>query len=241
MIEAQNSHILIKVEKYDFLKHLERNRVDQDYDETKLQNKETTVLTEEDYKCLKNLVNKFEEESNLSALSQSNDFSYEDSISTTELNEHSIQVKDLQVLYLNDKRNDNNSIVTCSLHDLLTTSKIYFLQNEKPSRNIFLEERCINLKIEEDNMYYKFMTRFIDRPGLMDEGFACQIQNINKQLLGIGQCILSVICGFVFGFFGLEYFVGAMNLGLKLMIGLLIAFIVAVAELYFFINKVSHT
>lgn len=62
---------------------------------------------------------------------------------------------------------------------------------------------------------------------------------MNRQLIGILQVLISIGTGFVFGFIGLNWVIGPMDPGFRLLLGLFCAAIIGVAELYFFIKKLN--
>lgn len=63
---------------------------------------------------------------------------------------------------------------------------------------------------------------------------------MNRQLIGILQVVLSISTGFAFGFIGLEWMLGPLDLGVRLVLGLMIAIIIGAAELYFFVKKIAE-
>lgn len=63
---------------------------------------------------------------------------------------------------------------------------------------------------------------------------------MNKQLIAIFQFIISVAAGFAFGFIGVEVLVGSLDFGFKLLLGIIFALIIALAELYFLAKKLSE-
>lgn len=59
------------------------------------------------------------------------------------------------------------------------------------------------------------------------------MKQINKQLIAVGQFIISVLAGFAFGFIGVELLVGRLDFGFRLLLGIMCALTIALAELYF--------
>lgn len=66
------------------------------------------------------------------------------------------------------------------------------------------------------------------------------VKQINKQLIAVAQFIFSVIAGFAFGFIGVELIVGNLDFGFRLLLGIICALIVALAEIYFLALKLSE-
>lgn len=56
---------------------------------------------------------------------------------------------------------------------------------------------------------------------------------INAQLVEIVSFVITVFAGFAFGFTGINYMIGPLDLGVRALLGVIIALVVAVAELYF--------
>lgn len=66
------------------------------------------------------------------------------------------------------------------------------------------------------------------------------VKEINKQLIAIAQFIFSVVTGFVFGFLGIELIIGNLDFGFRLLLGIMCALIIALAELYFLAKKLNE-
>lgn len=54
------------------------------------------------------------------------------------------------------------------------------------------------------------------------------------------QFIFSVLAGFAFGFIGIELLVGNLDFGFRLLLGVIFALIIALAEIYFLAKKLSE-
>lgn len=121
------------------------------------------------------------------------------------------------------------------LHELLKDCSLYVPENEKTVRNPDLEKRCIRLKNQQDNKRYQSMTKNVDNSRFQqpEETIAFQLKQMNKQLIAVGQFIISVLAGFAFGFIGVELLVGNLDFGFRLLLGIMCALIIALAELYF--------
>lgn len=66
------------------------------------------------------------------------------------------------------------------------------------------------------------------------------MKQINKQLIAVAQFIFSVIAGFAFGFIGVELIIGNLDFGFRLLLGIICALIVALAEIYFLALKLNE-
>lgn len=63
---------------------------------------------------------------------------------------------------------------------------------------------------------------------------------INRQLIAVAQFIFSVIAGFMFGFLGLQLIYGNLDFGFRLLLGIICALVIALAEIYFLAKKLSE-
>lgn len=60
---------------------------------------------------------------------------------------------------------------------------------------------------------------------------------MNRQMIAVAQFIFSVIAGFAFGFIGVELIVGSLDFGFRLLLGIMCALVIALAEIYFLAKK----
>ncbi|XP_058063814.1 uncharacterized protein LOC131213718 [Anopheles bellator] len=65
-------------------------------------------------------------------------------------------------------------------------------------------------------------------------------KQIQRHVLAVVQFILSVVVGFAFGFVGIELLIGQLDFGFRLLLGIIIALIVALAEIYFLAVKLNE-
>lgn len=56
-------------------------------------------------------------------------------------------------------------------------------------------------------------------------------------MIAVAQFIFSVIAGFAFGFIGVELIVGSLDFGFRLLLGIICALVIALAEIYFLAKK----
>jgi len=59
------------------------------------------------------------------------------------------------------------------------------------------------------------------------------VKVLNRQLLEVMGFVISLFAAFMFGFVGINFMIGPLDLGIRALLGVVIALIVAVAELYF--------
>ncbi|XP_046382952.1 transmembrane protein 199 [Ischnura elegans] len=128
------------------------------------------------------------------------------------------------------------------LHSLLEECKVVLPMPKPIKRNPVLEERVKRLRLEQDERDYRRMTRNVDvsRKHEPRETISYQLQQINRQLIAVFQFVVSVITGFVFGFLGIELMVGSLDFGFRLLLGIICALIIALAEIYFLAKKLSE-
>lgn len=128
------------------------------------------------------------------------------------------------------------------LHEVLKDCKFHIPQNEIQERNPALEKRCEILRSRQANDAYKQMTRNVDsvRSRLPEDTIAYQLKEINKQLIAVAQFVISVLAGFAFGFIGVELIIGSLDFGFRLLLGVICALIIALAEIYFLAKKLNE-
>lgn len=66
------------------------------------------------------------------------------------------------------------------------------------------------------------------------------MKQMNRHLVAVFQFIMSVIAGFVFGFIGIELLIGNLDFGFRLLLGIICALTIALAELYFLAKKLNE-
>lgn len=66
------------------------------------------------------------------------------------------------------------------------------------------------------------------------------VQQINRHLIAVLQFIFSVLAGFAFGFIGVELIIGDLDFGFRLLLGIICALIIALAEIYFLAKKLNE-
>lgn len=128
------------------------------------------------------------------------------------------------------------------LHELLEEADIKLPTPKHVPRNPELEARIQKLKAQQDARDYQAMTKNIDssRRKFPDDSIAYQMKQINRQLIAVAQFIFSVLAGFVFGFKGVELIVGNLDFGFRLLLGIICALIIALAEIYFLAIKLNE-
>ena len=66
------------------------------------------------------------------------------------------------------------------------------------------------------------------------------MKQINRQLIAVAQFVFSVAAGFAFGFVGLELMIGSLDFGFRILLGVMCALIIALAEIYFLAKKLNE-
>ncbi|GAB0096904.1 uncharacterized protein DMENIID0001_124840 [Sergentomyia squamirostris] len=153
-----------------------------------------------------------------------------------------LTVQDIKWLnkILQEKRGSESTDVY--LHELLEESTILLPENVTIERNPELEKRCETLRKQQEARMYRKMTKNVEnyRNHPYEDSIAFQIKQINKQLIAVAQFIFSVIAGFVFGFLGIQLIVGNLDFGFRLLLGIMFALIIALAEIYFLAKKLNE-
>lgn len=62
---------------------------------------------------------------------------------------------------------------------------------------------------------------------------------MNRQLIAVLQFIVSVGAGFAFGFIGVELIIGELDFGFRLLLGVICALTIALAEIYFLAKQLA--
>ncbi|KAH8242976.1 hypothetical protein KR032_003430 [Drosophila birchii] len=141
---------------------------------------------------------------------------------------------------LNDLRREGRSELF--LHELIESCELVLPENEMKQRNPELEARCQRLRAEQQNREYHKMTKSVDAglKNFPEDTISYQIKSINKQIIAVAQFIFSVAAGFTFGFFGVNLMVGPLPFGFRILLGVIVALIIALAEMYFLAKKLHE-
>ncbi|XP_045779088.1 uncharacterized protein LOC123876770 [Maniola jurtina] len=150
---------------------------------------------------------------------------------------------DIDWLYVHIKtRKSNGEKDIPYLHTLLEGASIEMPENETIKRNAILEARCIKLRSQQEAREYRKMTKSVDnvRMRFPEDSISYQMKQINRHLIAIGQFIISIFAGFLFGFRGVEWMVGNLDFGFRLLLGVMCALVIALAEIYFLAKKLNE-
>lgn len=152
-----------------------------------------------------------------------------------------LKIEDLKWLNKYLKKYRETMTKKIYLHELFNDSDVILPMPKETPRNPELEARIQKLKAEQNTREYQSMTKSIDsmRKFLPEDSIAYQMKQINKQLIAVAQFIFSVIAGFAFGFIGVELIFGNLDFGFRLLLGIICALIVALAEIYFLALKLT--
>lgn len=125
-------------------------------------------------------------------------------------------------------------------HDLIRDCQMVLPEPRFPPRNPELEARIQKLKAQQAEREYKRMTENVDgQQGLardsttVDQPIGKQMRELNNYLLLILQFLITVGCSFAFGYMAPYFLRGVTNVATRLLCGILVAFVVAFADLYF--------
>ncbi|XP_078682061.1 vacuolar ATPase assembly protein VMA12-like isoform X2 [Branchiostoma floridae x Branchiostoma belcheri] len=126
------------------------------------------------------------------------------------------------------------------LHELLEGSDVFFPPVETPERNPQLVARLERLKREQENRQYAQMTRDMGKKsgqGLSE--FGSEAKEVKVYLMALINFMVSVAAAFTFGYVGSEYAFGA-SVTLRVMTGIILATMVAMADIYFMAKVVEE-
>ncbi|XP_039275573.1 uncharacterized protein LOC111055784 isoform X2 [Nilaparvata lugens] len=128
------------------------------------------------------------------------------------------------------------------LHELLSGCDISLPRPVEVKRSAQLEERILKLKQEQHEREYRDMTKNVDNVRVRhpEDTIAFQMKQINRQLIAVLQFVVSVVAGFAFGFLGVELVVGNLDVGFRLLLGVICALVIALAEIYFLAKKLAE-
>ncbi|KOX74263.1 hypothetical protein WN51_00607 [Melipona quadrifasciata] len=142
--------------------------------------------------------------------------------------------------YLEEYRTINMESIY--LHELLEEDDIILPTPKVTPRNPELEARMQKLRAQQNAIKYRAMTKNVDTAtrNLPEDSISYQMKQINKQLIAVAQFVFSVLAGFAFGFIGVELIVGNLDFGFRLLLGIICALIIALAEIYFLAIKLNE-
>ncbi|KAF8353648.1 hypothetical protein PRIPAC_95271, partial [Pristionchus pacificus] len=129
---------------------------------------------------------------------------------------------------------------TLPLFAFFSTLKLAPRKVEEYKASAAFKEKTRRLRIRLEDMEYKRIIRDVDRSqnfgkdNLM-EGFGKEMKAANKQVMSIFNVVITVVCGFFFGFSGVTYLYPHLeiDLSIRFAIGLVFATIIFFADLYF--------
>jgi len=133
-------------------------------------------------------------------------------------------------------------VENAQIGDLLLKSSLSLPSPVYPDRDPELEERTQRLRIEQNEKEYRRMTANVSSSAgkskyQEEESISSQMKEINSYLVLILQFVVSVVTSFIFGYMAPYYFWGKHDLGPRLLVGILCAFVVGCADMYFVIRQ----
>jgi len=153
-----------------------------------------------------------------------------------------LKIEDLRWLNKYLKEHRKTATEKIYLHELFDDSDVILPTPKETPRNPELEARIQILSAQQDTRDYQAMTKSIDsvRKFLPEDSLAYQMKQMNKQLIAVAQFVFSVLAGFAFGFIGVELIIGDLDFGFRLLLGIICALIIALAEIYFLALKLNE-
>uniref|UniRef100_A0A182VPU3 Endoplasmic reticulum-based factor for assembly of V-ATPase n=1 Tax=Anopheles minimus TaxID=112268 RepID=A0A182VPU3_9DIPT len=153
-----------------------------------------------------------------------------------------LNLSDIKWLYTTLKEMRQTDPTVPYLQTLLSGCQLRLPTNPIQERNPELEARCKRLRKEQEDREYYRMTKNVDsiRKHMPEETISYQMKQINRHLIAVAQFLFSVAAGFAFGFIGIELLIGQLDFGFRLLLGIIIALIIALAEIYFLAKKLNE-
>ncbi|KAK3742738.1 hypothetical protein QZH41_018949 [Actinostola sp. cb2023] len=160
-------------------------------------------------------------------LDRLSEYSFTDDDTNEEKNEEeaSIEFSVVREVWQVLKKNSLESGSNCSpvyLHELLEGSELYVPPPKPPEKSPELVARLKKLRTQYERVQYNAMVANISPKVL---------RATSKQLSSIVSFLISIIAAFMFGFVASQY--GFPSLAMRVIMGIIIACVVAIAEIYF--------
>jgi len=146
--------------------------------------------------------------------------------------ETQLSVDDLRWIRDNINKEDKGR-----LYGMLKASCVTFPCPVYPERNPQLEERCQKLRREQEDREYKAMTRNVRESENKEKPLSVQFKELNSILVMLVQFVVSVVTSFVFGYVAPYYLYGRTDVGARVILGTVFAFVVGIADMYFIIRE----
>ncbi|XP_031571152.1 transmembrane protein 199-like [Actinia tenebrosa] len=135
-------------------------------------------------------------------------------------------------LYLKKNQTKSDKTSRIYLHELLEGSELYVEPPKPPEKSPELVARLKRLKAEQERLQYdKMVSNLGPKWADTTESLATEVKSTSKQLSSVVNFLCTVGATFVFGFVASQY--AFPNLALRVIIGIVLACFVAVAEIYF--------
>ncbi|CAM1325626.1 Uncharacterised protein g9010 [Pycnogonum litorale] len=127
---------------------------------------------------------------------------------------------------------------TCYFHEFLEKFRFNLPKPHIPPRNPELEARIQKLKNKQASREYKEMTKNVDATVSTSEiaHIRSESKAIRNQLISMLNFSLSVAGSFAFVYKAVEYSLPEPNIPAQILLSMITATVVAMAELYFFIT-----
>ena len=153
-----------------------------------------------------------------------------------------LTVEDIRWIY--DRRHrikDSSPFKDVHFYELIENCQMVLPEPKFPPRNPELEARIKKLRAQQEEREYRQMTKNVDGHQALgisglDEPIGKQLGELNNYLLIILQFVISIVCSFAFGYMMPLYLQGIAAVGTRLLTGIICAFVVAVADLYFVVK-----
>ncbi|XP_050100698.1 uncharacterized protein LOC126581226 [Anopheles aquasalis] len=172
-----------------------------------------------------------------------------DRVHASQASQIRLDLNDLKWLYdrLAQMRGNDDSVPY--LHSLLTDCSVALPEfppqdlstgrsEAKRAHRLHKEEK------DEDIVYQQITRRSIDsartKTTMPADAIGFPQKYLNRHLLAVARFVFSVWSGFAFGFIGIEFLVGPLDFGFRLLLGVMVGLILALTEIYFLAQTLNE-
>ncbi|XP_022246726.1 transmembrane protein 199-like isoform X2 [Limulus polyphemus] len=122
------------------------------------------------------------------------------------------------------------------LHEMMEGCEVFLPKPEISPRNPELEARIRRLQAEQAEREYQQMTHNVRQEEKTSMKLGSEVKVVQAQVMGVLNFVLSVAGTFVFGYKAVEYSLESPAVPVQVLIGITMASIVALAEIYFLLK-----
>ena len=119
------------------------------------------------------------------------------------------------------------------LHELVKSSRVFTENIPEPKRSTELIARLAKLKAEQEQKEYNRMVANVKKKRVtIGDDFGAVVRTTKQQIMTVINFIISIVAAFAFGYVSSQY-AFSNDFGLRLIFSIVVASVVALAELFF--------